>query len=68
VIFAMRGAAAYHAFEAAARRAVRGGAGGAVVRIDRRSDGRGMSLPYERSDEQRDELVERVARRSSSVA
>ena len=62
MIFALRGAAAYHAFEAAlARRPARGGRPGRV-RPDRRWDGRGVSLSYERTDEQRDELVEQVAR------
>ena len=44
VIFAMRGAAAYHAFEAALAAPAGAGPDGPVVRVDRRRDGRGMSL------------------------
>ena len=61
VIFAMRGAAAYQAFEAAlavpspAATTPDGGAGTGRA-------GACMSFSYERTDEQRDELVERVAR------
>ena len=55
VIFAMRGAAAYQAFESALRRDVR--------RVGRaRQRRRRVSFPYEPGEEQRDELVEQVAR------
>ena len=50
VIFALRGATAYEAF-------------GAILHTDARIDRRReMSTPYEVSEEQRDELVEQVAR------
>ena len=54
VIFAMRGAAAYQAFESAL--AATSGASAGSQR------GRRVSFPYEPGEEQRDELVEQVAR------
>ena len=55
VIFALRGAAAYQAFERGAGRIDPAAPGD-------RPGGRRMSLPYEATEEQRDELVEQVAR------